>query len=271
MNIIDKIQKSKKAILGKSAFKPSLAVIAGSGVGNLKDNFTVLKTVKYCDAPYFAKTTVSGHAGEINFCSYKGTDFLIFNGRFHFYEGHSASDVIYPVRVMKAAGIETLVITAAGGGINKNYIPADIIVLSDHINFTGNNPLIGVHYKEFGERFPNMGGVYDKLLRKKALASAKKYRIRAREGVYFGVSGPAYETPAAVRAYRTLGADIVGMSVVYEAMAAAQMKMKILGLAYVSNMAAGLNKKSLSHEEVLETGKTVSKNIAKIIQDMIRS
>jgi purine-nucleoside phosphorylase len=269
MNIIEKIKKSGEVLLGKNSFKPSLAVIAGSGVGNLKDSFRVLKTVKYSKIPYFAKTTVAGHAGEINFCSHNGTDFLIFNGRFHFYEGRSASDVVYPVRVMKAVGVETLILTAACGGMNKKYRPGDIIVLRDHINFTGNNPLIGRHYKEFGERFPNMGAVYNIALRKKALASAKKRAIRTFEGVYFGTTGPSYETPASVRAYSALGGDIVGMSVVYEAIAAAQMKMKILGLAYVSNMAAGLNKKSLSHEEVLETGRTVSKNIADIIRDVI--
>ncbi|MDR1195957.1 MAG: purine-nucleoside phosphorylase [Endomicrobium sp.] len=268
-DIFSKIQKTKKAIMSYPDFKPSAAVIAGSGLGFLKDSFTVLKTIDYCAIPYFVKTTVKGHDGQLHLCRSAKTDFLIFNGRFHFYEGHSPQDIIYPVRVIKMLGVQTLILTAAVGAVNKKYRAGDAVVLSDHINFTGTDPLRGEHFSVFGERFPNMSLVYDALLRKEALKAAKKYAVKAHEGVYFGVSGPAYETPAAVKAYGKLGADVVGMSVVYEAQAAAQMNMKILGLVYVSNMAAGMRHDCVKHENVLAEGKRTAAKLAKIIKEVL--
>ncbi|MCL2145145.1 MAG: purine-nucleoside phosphorylase [Endomicrobia bacterium] len=269
MDILQKIEKTKKYILSRSGFKAGIAVIAGSGLGQLKEEFEIIKTIKYSKIPYFAKTTVSGHAGELNFCSHKGTKFLIFSGRFHYYEGHSAQDVVYPVRIMNALGVKTVIITAAAGGINKKYKHGDIVVLKDHINFTGNNPLIGTNIDGLGERFPEMTEIYDLKLRNKSIKTAKKLKIKAYEGVYFGVTGPSYETAAEVDAYRKLGGDIVGMSVVYEAIAAAHMKMKVLGISYVSNMAAGINKTRLNHQEVLETGKKTGLNMTKIIKGVL--
>lgn len=270
-DILQNIAKSKKYILPKAGFKPEFAIIAGSGLGNLKDQFTVLRTLKYSKIPHFAKTSVAGHAGELNLCSYKGTDFLIFNGRFHFYEGHSSWDIVYPVRVMKALGVETLIITAAAGGMNKKYCAGDIVFLEDHINFTGNNPLIGRNIDEFGERFPSMTEVYDAKLRNAAVKAAKKFKIRAHKGIYFGVTGPSYETAAEVNAYRSLGGDVVGMSVVYEAIAAAHMKMKVLGISYVSNMAAGISRNKLSHKDVLDIGKKTGSDMTKIIKEVLES
>jgi purine-nucleoside phosphorylase len=267
--ILRRIEKSKQYILPKSGFKPVLAIIAGSGLGQIKEEFKLLKTIKYSKIPYFAKTAVSGHAGEMNLCSYKGKDFIILNGRFHFYEGHSPETVVYPVRVMKALGAENLIITAAAGGINKKYAQGDIVFLKDHINFTGNNPLIGANISELGERFPSMSEAYDAPLRKKALKIAGKLKIKAHEGVYFGVTGPSYETAAEVKAYGILGGDVVGMSVVYEAVAAAHMKMKVLGMSYVSNMAAGIGKSVPEHNEVLEAGKKASAAMRNIIKNFL--
>jgi purine-nucleoside phosphorylase len=269
LNIFKKIQETKKTILSLHGFNPTTAVIAGSGLGEISKQFTIRKTIKYSDIPYFLKTVVQGHVGDLLLCSYGSADMLIFNGRFHYYEGHHPQEVVYPVRVMKFLGIKTLIITAATGGLNKKYSVGDIVVLKDHIDFTGNNPLIGVHYDEFGERFPSMENVYDAVLRKKALSLAKKFKIKACEGIYFGVSGPSYETPASVKAYQILGGDVVGMSVVYEATVAAQMKMRVLGLAYVSNMAAGIHNRPLSHAEVLENGKKVSVSMSKIVKNTI--
>ena len=269
MNILQKIEKTKKYILPKSGFKPEVAVIAGSGLGQIKEEFEIIKTIKYSKIPYFAKTTVSGHAGELNLCKYKGIKFLIFNGRFHYYEGHSAQDVIYPVRVINALGVKTVIITAAAGGMNKKYKTGDIVFLKDHINFTGNNPLIGANIVEIGERFPAVTDVYDSNFRNKVLKIAKKLKIKAHEGVYFGVSGPSYETAAEVEAYVKLGGDVAGMSVVYEAIAAAHMKMKVLGISYVSNMAAGISKTAVNHEEVLEAGKKAGGSMRKIIKEFL--
>jgi purine-nucleoside phosphorylase len=269
LNILKRIQETRKVILSEKIFKPVIAVIAGSGLGEISLQFDILKVIKYSKIPHFPKATAPGHVGELLLCSHSGVDLLIFNGRFHYYEGHSPQDVIYYVRVMKFLGIKTLVLTAAVGALKKKYGVGDIVVLKDHIDFTGNSPLIGSNFEEFGDRFPNMENVYDYVLRKKALNIAKKFNIKAKDGIYFGVSGPAYETPSSVKAYRMLGGDVVGMSVVYEATAAAHMKFKILGLAYVSNMASGINDKPLSHEEVLAGGEKVSESLAKIIKHMI--
>jgi purine-nucleoside phosphorylase len=269
LNIFQRIQETRKTILSIKNFKPAIAVIAGSGLEKISLEFDMRKVIKYSKIPHFPKATAPGHAGELLLCSYRGGDLLIFNGRFHYYEGLSPQDVVYPVRVMKFLGIKTLVLTAAVGALKKKYRVGDVIVLKDHIDFTGNSPLIGSNFGEFGKRFPNMENVYDYSLRRKALDIAKKFNIKAKDGVYFGVSGPAYETPASVKAYKTLGGDVVGMSVVYEATAAAHMKFNTLGLAYVSNMAHGINDKPLSHEEVLAVGKKVSGSLAKIIKHMV--
>jgi purine-nucleoside phosphorylase len=268
LDIFKKIQETKKVLSFKN-FKPIIAIITGSGLGEISSQFDIYKVIKYSKVPYFPKATAPGHAGELLLSSYNNIDFLIFNGRFHYYEGHSPQDVIYPLRVMKLLGIKTLVLTAAVGALNKKYNIGDIVVLKDHINFTGNSPLIGPNFEEFGERFPNMENVYDYSLRKKVLSIAKTLNIKAKEGIYFAVSGPAYETLAEIKAYRILGGDVVGMSVVYEATAAAHMKFNTLGLAYVSNMAAGINDKPLIHSEVLKTGERVSGNLAKIIKHII--
>jgi purine-nucleoside phosphorylase len=264
-NIIEKIKKTIKAI-PLNNFNPAVAIISGSGLDEIKNSFTIYKTIKYADIPYFPKTTVQGHIGELLFCSNRNANVLIFNGRFHYYEGFSPQEVIYPVQIIKFLGIKTLILTAAAGGLNKIYREGDIVVVKDHINFTGNNPLIGHHCGGIGERFPDMNAVYNKVLIRKAVQAAKKFNIKIHEGVYFGVSGPSYETPSEVKAYSKLGGDIVGMSIVYEAIAAAQMKIDVLGLVYVSNMAAGLCKKALNHREVLKNGKKISGNMAKIIK-----
>jgi purine-nucleoside phosphorylase len=260
MTILKQINESADFILKQAKVKPVAAVIAGSGISGFEGSFKILKTADYLKIPHFAKTTVAGHSGKLDICA---GGLLIFNGRFHFYEGHSPQDIIYPVRVMKACGVETLIITAAVGAINKKYKAGDIVVLKDHINFTGSNPLRGAHFEEFGQRFPEMSCVYDASLRKKVLSAAKKLKIAAYEGVYFGVSGPSYETPAEIKAYGKLGGDAAGMSVVYEAIAASQMKMKVLALTYVSNAAAAAG---VNHKEVLEAGKQASGNILKLIK-----
>ncbi|MDR1695345.1 MAG: purine-nucleoside phosphorylase [Endomicrobium sp.] len=271
MNVIEKISKSKnylKKIL-PSGFAPEAAVIAGSGLGGITDTFKVLKTVKYEKIPFFAKATVIGHKGELVFCSYKGKDIILINGRIHYYEGHSAEETVYPLRVLKSLGVKTLISTAAAGALNKNYKLGDIVLIKDHINFTGNNPLRGAHFGEFGKRFPDMSRAYDFALRKLALKTAKQNKIKCYEGVYFGVSGPSYETPAEVSAFRKLGGDVVGMSVVCEVIAAAQMGIKTLCAAYVSNMAAGIKKDVLNHDGVLALGKKTNAAISLIIKRVL--
>jgi purine-nucleoside phosphorylase len=269
LSILQKIQKTRDAILSLKNFNPTIAIVIGSGLGDIKKQFRVHKTIKYFEVPYFSNPTVQGHNGELLLSTSNNVDLIIFNGRLHYYEGIIPKDVTYNVRVMKFLGIKTLILTAAVGGLNKKYSTGDIVILNDHIDFTGNSPLIGPHLDEFGERFPNMEDVYCSYLRKKALDMAKNFNIKVHEGVYFGVSGPAYETPAAVKAFQILGGDVVGMSIVYEATVAAQMKMDVLGLTYIANMAASLHNKTLSHSEVLENGKKVSVNMSKIIKSIV--
>ncbi|MCL2485720.1 MAG: purine-nucleoside phosphorylase [Endomicrobia bacterium] len=272
MNPVIKISKTKsflKKVLRNKKFNPEIVIITGSGLGGIRKKFEIIKTVKYEKIPFFAKATVSGHKGELVFCSYKGKDIIIVSGRVHYYEGHNAGEIIYPLRVLKALGVKTLISTAAVGALNKNYNPGDIVFIKDHINFTGNNPLIGGHFDEFGKRFPDIGSAYDAELRKFALKAAKQNKIKSREGIYFCVSGPSYETPAEVSAFRKLGGDVVGMSVVYEVIAAAQMGIKTLGISYVSNMAAGINKEALSHDDVLVLGKKAGAEISVIIEGVL--
>lgn len=270
MSILKKVKETKKSLSLKN-FKPEFAIVAGSGLDSIKNNFNIIKSIKYSKIPNFLNTTTAGHCGELNFCSYKGIDFLLLNGRAHYYEGHLPQEVVYPIRVLKTLGVKKLILTAAVGAINKEYLPGDLVLLTDHINFTGNNPLIGQNEKEFGERFPDMSEIYDKKLRKISQNVAKKNKIKLHEGVYFCVSGPSYETPAEIKAFRKLGGDVIGMSVVYEAIAASHMKMKILGLTYVSNMAAGINKKNLSHNEVLKTGSKTISDFVRIIKDVMEN
>jgi len=263
MNISAKISKSAKAVSSaKRGFKPEYAIVAGSGLSGLKNYFTVVKTLPYSKIPFFSKTTAEGHLGELNFCSYAGVDFLILNGRFHLYEGYSPQEVTYPVRVMNALGVNNLIITAACGALNKKYSAEDIVIMKDQINFTGN----GLDSDGSERRFIDAHALYDASFRKKALAAAKKYKIKAREGVYFGVKGPAYETPAESAEYRRLGGDMIGMSVVMEALAASQMKMKTLGLAYISNRSSA----RFRHEDVLKAGKSDVEKFSKIIKECLK-
>jgi len=270
MNELKEISSTKAAVLkGLKNFNPQAAIITGSGLSGLEKYWTVKKEIPYSKLPYFPKTTVAGHPGKFCLCSDSSGDFIILNGRFHLYEGHSPHDVIYPIRVLNALGVNKVAITAAVGAVNKKYKPNDIVIVKDHINFTGTNPLIGAHIKKFGERFPDMSRIYSKALRDKIKISAKKNKIKTWEGVYFGVLGPSYETPAEIKAFKKLGADIVGMSVAFEAIAAAQMDMEVLGLAYVSNAAAGASNKRIAHSDVLKSGKDETDIMARLLKSFL--
>ena len=269
-NILEKIKESVKYIKKRTSLKPKIAVILGSGLGNIQNQLKNTVSIPYGKIPYFKQSTVEGHSGQLIFGKLKSADVMLMSGRLHYYEGYSMQDITYPVRLMKFFGIEKLIITCAVGAINKKYNVGDIIVIKDHINFMCDNPLIGKHYNEFGNRFPDMTDIYDKNMRKQILKTAKADKIKVKEGVYFAVSGPSYETPAEVNAYRKLGGDVVGMSLVPEAIVANQMNMKVSALTYVSNKASGVSKKSLTHEEVLQTGKKSSALLEKIITDFVK-
>jgi len=268
-NFLEKINETTEFLKQKIGdFSPKIAVVLGSGLGELAECVDKKIVVSYTDVPNMPKSTVSGHKGNFVFGCLEKKPVVIMQGRIHFYEGYSLKEVTFPVRVMKKLGVEVLILTSAVGGIKGRLPlkPGDFVLVKDHINFMGDNPLVGEHYEEFGERFPDMSEVYDKNLRIVAKKVAKKLNIKLYEGVYLASRGPSYETPAEIKMFKKLGADVVGMSVVPEAIVANQQKMKVLAIAYVSNLAAGLTKKMLSHEEVLEIAERVKDKLGKLIK-----
>ena len=269
-NILNKIKASKEYIKKRTTLNPKIAIICGSGLSSIKDIIKQDNVISYSKIPYFKQSTVEGHLGELVVGKINSTDVYLLNGRIHYYEGYSMQELSYPIRVMKAIGVELLFITCAVGAINNKYNLGDIVVIKDHINFMYDNPLIGKHYNEFGARFPDMTNIYDKNIIKRVLNIAKNNKIKIHEGIYLAVSGPSYETPAEIKAYSKLGSDVVGMSLIPESIVANQMNMKIMALTYVSNKASGLSKNSLTHSEVLKIGKKASVSIEKLIKGFVK-
>ncbi len=233
-------------------FQPEVGIILGSGLGDFANDFSAI-TIPYSEIPRFETSTVQGHAGQLVFAEIKGKKVVLMQGRFHFYEGHSMDKVVYPVKVMKKLGVKTLIVTNAAGAINKDFEPADLMIITDHINLMGKNPLFGKNDESLGVRFPDMSEVYKKHLIKIAEESSKELNIELKQGVYVACSGPSYETPAEIRMLRTMGGDAVGMSTVPEAMVANYCGINVLGISCISNAAAGVSETKLSHQEVIET------------------
>jgi purine-nucleoside phosphorylase len=254
-----------------SGFRPDTAIIAGSGLGGALPRLEDRMSVSYKDIPGFPVTTVKGHAGELVFGRLGGRDVVMMKGRFHYYEGRPLSFIAFPIRVLGALGVKNLVLTAAVGSLKPGIKPGQLVVLKDHINLMGGNPLMGNHHPAFGEMFPDMNEPYDKALRKEALKLAKKAKVRAVEGVYTAVTGPSYETPAEVKYYRMIGGDNAGMSVVPETIAARQLKLRVAGVCWISNFCSGISKQVLSHEEVLELGEKVSARMQAILEGLLKS
>lgn len=235
----------------KSRFKeriPRIAIILGSGLGGIAEELKPLGFICYSDIPNFPVPTVAGHEGKLWWGEKNGRPFVVLQGRVHFYEGYEMKEVTLPVRVLALWGVKVLVVTASVGGISESLTPGEVVLLKDHINLMGTNPLIGVNDSRFGERFVDMSEPYDYELRE-----IIKAKFNLREVVYAGLSGPSYETPAEIRALKLLGADVVGMSVIPEVIVARQMGLKVLGLVGVANMAAGIQGTTyITHEEVLK-------------------
>ena len=251
-------------------FNPEIAIILGSGLSVFCDNLKG-KSIKYNDIPNFPHSSVSGHKGELLYCNIEGKNCAIMQGRFHYYEGYSLQDCTFAIKVLKMAGIKTLIITNAAGGINKNYNIGDIILIKDHINFMGTNPLIGKNNESLGERFPDMSNVYSLKLRETAKKCASEINMNLKEGVYLATTGPSYETAAEIKAFSILGADVVGMSSVPEAIVSNYLKMDTLAFSIVTNHATGISENKLSHKEVLETGKKASLKLSSLINEIIKN
>ena len=249
-----------------SSLRPTLALVLGSGFHHALTELRVDKKISYAKIPGFPKPTVSGHAGELYFGHLGQTPVLILSGRSHFYEGHEMARVTFATRTLAAFGITDLLLTNAAGGINKKFRAGDFMVLTDHINFMGTNPLRGLAISGL-PRFVDLTETYDKKLRELLFRAGKSCNLKLQRGVYLAVSGPSYETPAEIRAFAKLGADAVGMSTVPEAIAARQCGMNVAAISCVTNLAAGISKGNLSHAEVLATAERVKKSGAALIKN----
>ena len=257
-----------KSIIGD--FEPEIGLVLGSGLGELADEVNG-KRIPYCEIPSFENSTVQGHKGSLVFAEVYGKKCVFMQGRYHFYEGHTMQKITYPIRVMKQLGIKTLILTNAAGGINPAFKGGDLMLITDHINMMGANPLIGMNNDSFGVRFPDMSEVYKIRLRNIAKAQAQKLNIDLKEGVYVASSGPNYETPAEVRMLKILGADACGMSTVPEAIVANHAGIEVLGISCITNMAAGLSSTTLNHEEVVEQANNVKVDFKNLILNIIEN
>lgn len=246
----------------------SALVVLGSGLGDYANNLPGSKTVSYNTIPNFPHSHghVQGHAGNLVFWE-SSPGFLVafMQGRFHYYEGHSIQDVVYPHRVAKLLGAKTMLVTNAAGGIHPDFQPGDLMLITDHLNLMGANPLLGPNLAHLGPRFPDMSEAYNLKLRELMQSVAKEKGIPLQQGVYAALSGPAYETPAEIRMLKTLGADAVGMSTVPEVIAANHMGMTVVGLSCITNKAAGLSDQKLSHDEVMETGNAAKEKLSMLL------
>jgi purine-nucleoside phosphorylase len=263
------IREAAAYIRGKTALEPEIALILGSGLGVLAEHVEDAAVILYEEIPHFPLSTVEGHAGELVIGRLAGRTVVIMRGRFHMYEGYGPELTAFPVRVMKALGARTLVVTNAAGGINTSFEPGDLMLITDHLNLTGRNPLVGPNDDELGPRFPDMSEAYSRRLRAIATETAREQGLRLREGVYAGLLGPSYETPAEIRMLRALGADAVGMSTVAEVIAARHAGLDVLGISCISNMAAGILDQPLSHDEVMETTERVKSRFLALVTGVI--
>ena len=264
--MIETIRQAAAFLRERLPAAPQVGLVLGSGLGGLADRLENPVYIPYAEIPGFTVSTAPGHAGRFAAGLLAGKQVLCMQGRLHFYEGHSMEDIVFPVRVMKELGIGALILTNAAGGVNLDFAVGDLMVIEDHINFMGRNPLTGPNDEAVGPRFCDMTFAYTPALRQLALEVAAQQGIQVRTGVYLGYMGPSYETPAEIRAFRTLGADAVGMSTVPEVIAASHCGLPVLAISLITNMAAGIEKKKLSGDEVI----AIADRRAQVLQDLVQ-
>ena len=268
---LEKVKAAAEYIKGKLQQTPDIALVLGSGLGVLGDEIDDPIIISYEEIPEFPVSTVEGHQGRLIIGKLNGKQLVAMKGRFHYYEGYSMQEVTLPIRVMQYLGIKNVIVTNAAGGVNENFSPGNLMIITDHINQMGDNPLIGPNEETFGVRFPDMSHAYSKELVQHAIDCAKQLGIEVQQGVYAGNTGPSYETPAEVRMLRTLGADAVGMSTVPEVIVANHGGMNVLGISCISNMAAGILEEPLSHDEVIETPEKVKHHFIRLIKKIVET
>ncbi|GAA0296666.1 purine-nucleoside phosphorylase [Gracilibacillus halotolerans] len=266
-----KIKNAAEFLMNEWNDTPDIALILGSGLGVIADEIESPIAIRYEDIPEFPVSTVEGHQGKLVFGKLNNKKVVAMQGRFHFYEGYTMQEVTFPVRVMQYIGIKNLIVTNAAGGVNEEFSPGDLMIITDHINQMGDNPLIGRNDSALGVRFPDMSNAYSTNLVTHALRCAEQLNLKVKQGVYAANTGPAYETPAEVRMLRTLGADAVGMSTVPEVIVANHGGMDVLGISCISNMAAGILDEPLSHTEVIETTEKVKVDFIQLIKKIVET
>ena len=268
--IYEKLLKCTESVKARIQFRPEIALVLGSGLGDYAKEMDVKESISYSESEGFPVSNVPGHEGRFLFGYVKGVPIVAMQGRVHYYEGYPITDVVLPVRLMGLLGAKTVILTNAAGGVNFNFQPGDLMMITDHITTVVPSPLIGANIDELGPRFPDMSEVYDKELREIIRQAARNTGISLQQGVYVQLTGPAYETPAEIRMCRIWGADAVGMSTACEAVAARHMGLKVCGISCITNMASGMSGKPLDHKEVQETADRVAEEFKKLVTETIR-
>jgi purine-nucleoside phosphorylase len=267
--LYERAEHAARLIRSRAPVEVRVALVLGSGLGAFADTLEDATAIPYSEIPGFARPTVEGHAGRLVVGRVGGTGVAAMQGRFHFYEGYRLEEVTFPVRVLALLGATSLVLTNAAGGLNNSFEQGSLVVISDHLNLMGANPLLGPNDERLGPRFPDMTEVYDREYQDAVITEAHAMGLEMRRGIYAALSGPSYETPAEIRMLRLLGADAVGMSTVPEAIVARQMGLRVLGISCITNMAAGVLDKPINHEEVIETGERVRATFAELLARVI--
>ena len=267
--LYERAEHATRVIRSRISVEPRIALVLGSGLGGFADDFEEAVGIPYEDIPGFVRSTAQGHAGRLVIGKIDNVPVLAMQGRVHYYEGYSLEEVTFAVRTFGLLGVKTLVLTNAAGGINVQLTQGALMVISDHLNLMGVNPLRGANDERFGPRFPDMSAVYSHELQELVIDEAKAIGVEVRRGIYGALSGPSYETPAEIHLLRNLGADAVGMSTVPEAIVARHMGLEVLGISCITNMAAGISDEPINHEEVMETGNRVRETFAELLRRVI--
>ena len=267
--LYDRAEEAARMIRVRQDSKAQVAIVLGSGLGAFADELTEATSIRYDEIPSFARATVEGHAGRLVIGKTNKVTVAAMQGRFHFYEGYSLEEVTFPIRVLKLLGVRTLILTNAAGSLNTEFTPGSLMVITDHINLIGVNPLIGPNDDRFGPRFPDLTSVYARRLQDIVINEANAIGLDMRRGIYAALSGPSYETPAEIHMVRTLGADAVGMSTVPEAIVARHMNLEVIGISCITNLAAGVSNRPVDHSQVIATGERVRAEFTELLRRVV--
>ena len=267
--LYERAEKAARVIRARTDADMPVAIVLGSGLGAFADELTDSTSIRYDEIPSFARATVEGHAGRLVIGKTNNVTVAAMQGRFHFYEGYSLEEVTFPIRVLKLLGVRTIILTNAAGSLNTEFTPGSLMVITDHINLLGVNPLVGPNDVRFGPRFPDLTSVYARRLQDLVISEANAIGLDMRRGIYAALSGPSYETPAEIHMVRTLGADAVGMSTVPEAIVARHMNLEVIGISCITNLAAGVSNRPVDHSQVIATGERVRAEFTELLRRVV--